>query len=64
MVKGDYYKWKAGEKVFKAPWVKEYYKHITDENQYDYGHKVQSRATLLVGIILFVYGLIIGAILL
>ena len=62
MKKGDYYKWKAGEKVTKAPWVKEYYKSVTDENQYDHGYKVGSRSTVIVGGMLFVYGLVIGAV--
>lgn len=57
MKKGDYYKWKEGEKLFKAPWVIELYKNITDENQYDKSHIVTNRAIYITGLFLFLYGL-------
>jgi len=64
MRKGGYYKWKKDKKIWKAPWVIKYYESVTDENQYDLGHVVNTRLAWITGVLLFLYGLMIGVILL
>jgi len=60
MKKGDYYKWKAGKKVWKFPWVIRYYESITDENQYDHGKIVNRNIFIVFSIIIFIlYGLLV-----
>lgn len=58
--KGDYYKWKEGKKVFKAPWVIDHYKSVTDENQYDKARKSETIAILVFGIVCFIFGVWFG----
>lgn len=56
----DYEKWKAGEKVWKAPWVIEYYQSVTDENQYRLGSKVRHRLVLIISGLMGIYGFLLG----
>jgi len=60
---GDFYKWKEGKRLFKAPWVIEYYKKVTDENQYDYSHMATERAILIIGVFLYILGMSMGILL-
>lgn len=60
MGKNDYKSWKAGEKVQKAPWVIEYWKNITDENQYRHSKKCESRNIILFSILYFILGFLLG----
>ena len=62
MKEGSYYKWKAGEEVFKAPRIIEYYKAITDENQYDLARKIEQKFGIYTGVSFLVVGLIFGII--
>jgi len=63
MKKGDYYKWKEGKRLFKAPWVYKYYEGVTDENQYNLANKVIKRGIIAVGVLCYVLGIILGSIL-
>ena len=55
-----YKKWKAGERVFKAPWVKRYYENITDLNQFKFSKVVEDRVALIIGTLTFILGLVFG----
>lgn len=52
MKKGDYYKWKAGEKIWKFPWVIRYYESITDENQYEHERIVSRNMFIILSILI------------
>jgi len=56
----DYESWKMGKKVFKAPWVIEYWKSITDENQYKLSKKVENRLVIILGTMLLIGGFLLG----
>lgn len=58
--KTDYEYWKMGERVFKAPWVIDYYKNITDFNQYLKAKKMHDIGTALMMSIGFVCGFWLG----
>jgi len=59
-MKGDYYKWKAGKKIWKAPWIINYYENITDENQYQLSRIIEKRLLLILTPILIILGILIG----
>ncbi len=61
-MKGDYYKWKEGKKIYKAPWIIKYYENITDENQYNLSRIVYNRAMLVISPLLIILGIWIGLI--
>jgi len=58
-----YERWKAGEKIRKAPWVIKHYEGITDLNQYKLGRVVENRLVLVIGIVCFLYGFFFACIL-
>ena len=58
----DYERWKKGKKVFKAPWIIKYWQNITDENQYEWAKKVETRAILIIGIFCFILGFLFATI--
>ena len=53
-----YEKWKAGKKIFKAPWVIRYYENVTDFNQYKLGRMLEARLALIFGSTCFISGFI------
>jgi hypothetical protein len=57
---GDYYKWKAGKEMYKAPWIYKYYESVTDENQYDLSNIVIKRFGYIVGLAMFILGVLLG----
>ena len=59
----SYFKWKAGEKVFKAPWVIKYYESVTDLKQFELGKIVENRLAIIIGVTCFIFGLMFGLIL-
>jgi len=56
----DYEKWKAGKKIYKAPWVIRHYESITDFNQYKLGKVVVDRIVLFTGVMFLLIGIAIG----
>jgi len=57
----DYEDWKEGKKVSKAPWVIEYWKSITDENQYEHSKIVEQRYGIIIGTTCLIMGFVLGA---
>lgn len=62
MKKTGYERWKASEKINKAPWVLRYYENITDMNQYKHSKIVERRLAFITMVIGFVFGIFIGVI--
>lgn len=58
-----YEKWKQGKKIFKAPWIIEYWKSITDENQHRLANKCEIRFTSIMIVFSFLIGILFGFIL-
>jgi len=58
----DYERWKEGKKVFKAPWVIEYWKSITDENQYKHSKIVEQRLVLIIGTVCIIFGFVLATV--
>lgn len=55
----DYERWKKGEKISKFSWVIDYYKSITDVNQYKKGQKVERVVAVVCGAFGFFVGVLI-----
>jgi len=51
--KTPYENWKEGKRVFKAPYIIEYYRNITDFNQYLQARKIQ-KISILIDIPIFI----------
>lgn len=61
MGSNDYERWKVGKKIgYKFPWVIEYYKSVTDENQHKLSVKCDNRRIMLIGSLFFIEGIILG----
>ena len=56
----DYDRWKAGKKVWKAPWIIEYWESITDKNQYSLSNKCHNREMMFMVSLFFGCGIVIG----
>lgn len=56
----DYYRWKDGKKVYKAPWIKKYWENITDENQYKLGKICEGRLVFIMSLTCFAFGIWFG----
>ena len=59
---GGYERWKNGEKVTKASWVIDYYKSVTDYNQFKKGRISHHRALLIICPFCSIFGFVIGII--
>jgi len=58
--KTPYENWKEGKRVFKAPYVIEYYKNITDFNQYLKARKMNKIGTAIMIPLVFGCGIWLG----
>lgn len=58
--KTPYENWKEGKRVFKAPYIIEYYRNITDFNQYLANRKMQRWSTIITIPIIFICGIWMG----
>jgi len=58
--KTPYENWKEGKRVFKAPWIINYYRNITDFNQYLANRKMNKIGTMIMIPLVFGCGIWLG----